>query len=156
MSSRARPALALVGFLAVSFLPSVAGAFATPGAWYAQLDKPAWNPPAWLFGPVWTALYATIGVAGWLVWRRVGFAGASAAWVAFAAQLVLNALWSPLFFGLQRPGLALGGIVALWVAIVATVATFWRHDRVAGGLLLPYLGWVSFATALNFALWRMN
>ncbi len=147
---------ALAGWVLVSFLPSLVGAFFTPGAWYAELDKPSWNPPSWVFGPVWTALYATMGVSAWLVWRERGLSGARGALTLFDVQLALNAAWSWLFFGLQRPGLAFAEIVALWLAIVATLAAFARHSRPAAWLLSPYLAWVTFAAALNFAIWRLN
>ena len=127
-----------------------------PGEWYASLSKPSWNPPNAIFGPVWTLLYALMAVSAWLVWRRAGFGGAGAALGLFVFQLVLNALWSYLFFGLHRPDIAFFEIVVLWVAILAVVLLFWRVDRTAGALMLPYLTWVGFASFLNFTLWRMN
>jgi benzodiazapine receptor len=127
-----------------------------PGAWYRGLRKPALTPPGWAFGPVWTALYVCMGVAAWWVWRRRGFGGARAALTAFAVQLVLNAAWTGLFFGLQRPDVAFGEIVALWVAIVVTTALFFRASAPAGWLMVPYLLWVSFASYLNFGFWRLN
>lgn len=139
-------------------LPLLAGAFGSqfqPGPWYAQLDKPAWNPPGWVFGPVWTTLYVLMGIAAWLVWDRHG-AAARGALTVFVVQLVFNAAWSWLFFGLQRPGLAFAGIVILWALIVWTVVLFWKARRTAGLLLLPYLAWVTFAAVLNFTIWRMN
>lgn len=152
-----RSVLVLMLFLVVCFgVAAWAGQF-TPGAWYAGLEKPSWNPPAWVFAPVWTALYALMAVAGWLVWRQPGrLTLRRLALGAFAVQLVLNGAWSWLFFGLHRPGLALAEIVVLWLAIVATTLLFWRVRPLAGGLLLPYLAWVSFAVALNAALWRLN
>lgn len=151
-----RSFLVLCAFLLAAFAAAAFGAFFTPGPWYAALAKPAWNPPAWLFGPVWTVLYVTIGVSGWLVWRQAGFAAARGALAVFALQLVLNALWSFLFFGLHRPGLAFAEIVLLWLAILATVVLFWRIKPLAGALLLPYLAWVTFAAGLNLTLWRLN
>ena len=124
--------------------------------WYPGLNKPAWNPPDSVFGPVWTLLYLMMAVAAWLVWRRRGAADVRAAMTLFAVQLGLNAAWSVLFFGLRRPGLAAVEIVLLWLAIVATMALFARVSRPAGWLLVPYLGWVSFAAALNIAIWRLN
>jgi benzodiazapine receptor len=124
--------------------------------WYAHLNKPAWNPPNWVFGPVWTTLYVLMAVAAWLVWRERGWREGSMPLSVFAAQLVLNAAWSWLFFGMRSPGLAFVDIVLLWLAILATVITFWRVSATAGGLLLPYLAWVSFAVALNGAIWRLN
>jgi len=151
-----RPGLALASFIAAAFAAAAFGSLFPPGSWYAQLVKPAWTPPSWLFGPVWTLLYLTIGVSGWMVWRRAGLSGARAAFVVFAAQLVLNAAWSWLFFGLQRPGLALVEIALLWLSIAATAELFRRVDARAGALLLPYLAWVGFAAALNAELWRLN
>lgn len=132
------------------------GAIFAPGEWYAQLRKPSWNPPSWLFGPVWTALYTMMAISAWLVWRRGGFAANARPLGLFAVQLVFNALWSWLFFGLKNPALALIDIVLLWVAIAATLAAFYRVHRVAGWLLVPYLAWVSFATVLNATLWLLN
>ncbi len=146
---------ALVAWLAVSFLPGVLGApFPAPG-WYRELRKPPWSPPAELFGPVWTILYALMGTAAWLV-AGGRSRGRGLALGAYAVQLVLNAAWTPIFFGLRRPGLALAEITATLVAIVATVALFTRQRLLAGLLLLPYLAWVAFATALNAAIWRRN
>ncbi len=123
---------------------------------YGALAQPAWAPPAWLFGPVWTVLYVSIAVAGWLVWRKAGWTGARTALTVFAVQLVLNALWTPLFFGAGLFGVAFGEIVLLWLAIVATVVLFARHSRPAALLLVPYLAWVTFASALNLAIWVLN
>lgn len=127
-----------------------------PGEWYASLAKPAWNPPSAVFAPVWTLLYAMMGVAAWLVWKQVGFREAALPLSLFLVQLVLNALWSYLFFGLHRPDLALLDIVTLWVAILVVLVLFWRVAVPAGILLLPYLCWVGFASFLNFTLWRLN
>jgi translocator protein len=128
-----------------------------PGEWYAQLDKPAWNPPSWLFGPVWTLLYVLMGTAAWLVQDRHGFRGpARTALVLFAVHLLVNAGWSAMFFGLQDPGLAFGWILLLWAMIVTLIVLFWRLRPVAGMLLLPYLAWVSFAAVLNYSIWQLN
>ncbi|MCU0784896.1 MAG: tryptophan-rich sensory protein [Verrucomicrobia bacterium] len=127
-----------------------------PGEWYATLKKPSWNPPGWIFGPVWTALYTMMAVAAWLVWKRGGFVAQRRPLLIFLAQLALNALWTPLFFGLHRPGLAFAEIVLLWLAIAATIPTFWRVSSLAAWLLVPYLAWVSFAAVLNFTLWRLK
>jgi tryptophan-rich sensory protein len=121
-----------------------------------MLSKPAWNPPAWLFGPVWTVLYLMMAIAAWLVWRKMGFSGAAGAMGIFAVQLALNAAWSPLFFGLRNPAAGLVDIAALWIAVGVTLIAFWRVLPLAAVLLLPYWLWVSFATALNFAIWRRN
>ncbi len=146
-----------LGFwLAVTFAAAWIGSRFQPGEWYSGLIKPALTPPGWVFGPVWTLLYAIMAVAAWLVWCRHGLANAIGPLGLFLGQLALNALWSYLFFGLQHPGLALLDIVVLWLVILATVKAFWRSHRPAGLLLLPYLFWVSFATYLNFQFWRLN
>jgi tryptophan-rich sensory protein len=151
--------IGLVVSILICFAAAGIGSLATtpqiPG-WYANLAKPTWTPPGWIFGPVWTLLYLMMAVAAWLVWRQAGFAGAKLPLALFAIQLVLNSLWSVLFFGLQNPGAAAVDIILLWAAILATMVTFWRRSRVAGGLLAPYLAWVSFAAVLNAAIWRMN
>ncbi|MBA2245451.1 MAG: tryptophan-rich sensory protein [Gemmatimonadetes bacterium] len=139
--------------LGAGFLGSQLG---EPGQWYAQLEKPSWNPPSWVFGPVWTVLYVLMGIAAWLVWKERGFGGAPTALGLFLAQLVLNVAWTGIFFGLQRPDLAFLEILVLWALILATLVAFWRVRAAAGALLLPYLAWVSFATALNFAIWQLN
>lgn len=153
---RKRSALALAGWLALSFTAAAMGGLFQPGEWYANLRKPAWNPPNWIFGPVWTALYGMMAVAAWLVWRRRGFAGQRVALSFFLLQWFFNALWSPLFFGLRTSVLALLDITLLWLALLATVVTFGKVHIVAGGLLLPYLAWVTFASALNLSLCRLN
>ena len=148
--------LMLAGFLMVTLGVTAIGGLATSrsvGSWYPMLIKPTWNPPGWVFGPVWTALYAMMAVAARLVWRQAGWCGALAL---FGVQLALNAIWSPLFFGLHRIDLALADIVLLWAGVVATTAAFCNVTPVAGWLFVPYLLWVTFATALNFALWRLN
>jgi translocator protein len=152
----ARSALALTGWLVVTFAAAAMGGFFLPGEWYARLQKPAWNPPNWIFGPVWTALYTIMAVMAWLVWKRGGFVGQRIALSLFLLQLGFNALWSPLFFGLRQPGLAFVDILLLWLALLATVMAFWKARPLAGAMLLPYLAWVSFASVLNFAIWRLN
>lgn len=151
--------LGLAAFLLICFTAAGIGSFATypaiPG-WFASLNKPAWNPPSWLFGPVWTVLYAMMATAGWLVWRQLGLLAAATPLFFFAVQLMLNTMWSVFFFGLHNPGLAFVDIVFLWLAIAMTVYFFWRVRPLAGALLLPYLGWVSFAAVLNFTIWRLN
>ena len=154
--SSTRSALALAGWLVLSFSAAAIGGFFMPSDWYATLKKPSWNPPNWIFGPVWTALYTIMAIAAWLVWKRGGFPGQRLALSLFLAQLLFNALWSPLFFGLRHPALALADIVLLWLALLGTVAAFWNVRPIAGALLLPYLAWITFAGALNFALWRLN
>lgn len=145
----------LVPFLLAAFVPAAIGvAFPAPD-YYARLDKPSWAPPPWLFGPVWTVLYALIGVAAWLVSRRGG-PGTGRALGVWGLQLALNAAWTPIFFGLRAPGLALVEIGLMWVAIAATTFAFLRRRTAAGALMLPYLAWVTFAAALNFEIWRLN
>jgi translocator protein len=148
--------LGLAGWLALCFGAASLGAIFTPGEWYATLRKPSWNPPGWLFGPVWTVLYTLMAVAAWLVWRRGGFAAQRRPLARFLAQLAFNAAWTPLFFGLHWPGAAFAEIVLLWLAIAATLWAFRPVSRVAAWLLAPYLVWVGFAATLNFALWRLN
>jgi tryptophan-rich sensory protein len=146
----------LVGWLLISFSAAAMGALFMPGEWYAALNKPSWNPPSWLFGPVWTVLYTMMAVAAWLVWKRGGFAQQRLPLTAFLVQMVLNAAWSPLFFGAQQPALALVNILLLFAAIVWTMVEFFPVHRIATALLAPYLAWVSFATVLNATLWWMN
>ena len=125
--------------------------------WYPTLVKPSFNPPAWVFGPVWTVLYLMMGVAAFLVWRQgISADGVRVALVVFVVQLALNGLWSILFFGMQSPGWALVEIVVLWLAIGVTIRLFWVVVPAAGALLLPYLAWVSFAAVLNFTIWQIN
>lgn len=154
--NRAKAFLSLVGWIVLTFTAPALGVFGMPGAWYASLQKPSWNPPSWLFGPVWSALYLMMAMAAWLVWRRGGFAAQKKPLSWFLVQLAFNAAWTPLFFGLHRPDLALVDIVLLWLAIAATIGAFHRAHRGAAWLLAPYLAWVSFAAVLNFTLWRMN
>ena len=148
------PAIAsLIVFFALTFAAALFGAQFKPGEWYVALAKPTWTPPSWVFGPVWTLLYIMIAVAGWMVWRQRGFGPALVVW---SVGLVLNALWSWLFFGQRLIGMALVDIVALWLTIVAFIAAAYPVSRTASFLFVPYLAWVSFATALNFAIWRLN
>ena len=148
--------LVLLGFVGACALAASMGAVFRPGNWYERLTKPSWRPPNWLFAPVWAVLYLTIAVSGWLVWRISGFAGAALPLGMYGIQLVLNATWTPIFFGLHWIGWAFFEIVLLWLAIVATIAYFHPVHPVAAWLLLPYLAWVTFAAALNFAIWRLN
>ena len=150
-----RHAMRLLRWLAISFVPAVIGYRFPAPEYYARLEKPSWAPPGWLFGPVWTVLYALMGIAAWLVADSSRSAPRTPL-IFWGAQLGLNASWTPVFFGLRAPGLALANIVLLWLALVGTVITFFSRRPVAGVLLIPYLIWVSFATALNFAIWRRN
>jgi len=154
--SMARDAVGLTGWILACFAAASLGALFPPGAWYEGLNKPSWNPPAWVFGPVWTALYLMMATAAWLVWRRRGFAAQSRPLSLFLLQLALNAAWTPLFFGWHRPGIAFAEILLLWLAILATLWSFVPVNKVAAALLAPYLAWVGFAAVLNFELWRLN
>jgi benzodiazapine receptor len=150
--------IALVVAFGVTYTAAAAGALASvqARAFYAELVRPEWAPPGWLFGPVWSALYMMMALAVWLVWRSAGFPAAKAAVGLFATQLAANALWSWLFFAWRLGAAAFGEILVLWLLILATAAAFWRISRVAAWLLVPYLAWVAFATALTWAIWRSN
>ncbi len=124
--------------------------------WYAELNKPSFNPPNWLFGPVWTALYLMMAISAWLVWLKSGWLNAPGALGVFCFQLLLNTAWSAIFFGLENPLAAAIEIVLLWLAIGACILTFWRHSQVASLLLTPYLAWVTFAAVLNFSIVALN
>lgn len=143
---------ALICGIAVA-LAALTGAFFSPGAWYAQLNQPVGTPPDIAFPIAWTLLYIAMAIAAWRVWRAVGVGGAL---VLFFAQLVLNALWMPIAFGAHALAWALLLIVALWITLAATLAAFWRADRIAGLLLAPYLVWVSYAVYLNAGLLTLN
>ncbi|MDP3409852.1 TspO/MBR family protein [Bosea sp. (in: a-proteobacteria)] len=148
--------LGLAGFVVACVVAASSGAIFKPGAWYEGLAKPWWRPPNWLFPPAWTLLYCMIAASGWLVWRKAGFAGAGLALTVYGLQLVLNAMWSGMFFGLRRMDLAFVNVSALWLSILALVVLFAPIDSLAAWLLVPYLVWVSFAACLNFTVWRMN
>jgi len=150
--------LGLLGWLIVTFAAAAIGgaASANAGAFYQQLTLPGWAPPAWLFAPAWSVLYLLMGIAAWLVWRERGFRGARTALSLFFIQLALNALWTWLFFAWQQGALAFGEILILWALILGTLVAFWRVRPLAGVLLLPYLAWVTFATALTFTTWQLN
>jgi len=155
--SSTRSGWILAGFIGAAFVAGAIGSAATfenVRAWYPSLVKPTWNPPNWIFGPVWTTLYVLMGVAAWRGWRASE--NSRPLIVAYGAQLVLNALWSILFFGLKQPSWALVDIVALWTLLAWLLVALWRADRWAGALWLPYVLWVSFATALNTAIVRLN
>jgi tryptophan-rich sensory protein len=126
------------------------------GSWYMTLVKPTWNPPGWIFGPVWTTLYALMGIASYLVWKTPVGSLRTQALVLYGIQLALNALWSFAFFGMESPKLGLGVIVVLLVFIILTTARFSMLSKTAGYLMLPYILWVSFATVLNFTIVRLN
>lgn len=156
--SKLHQTLGLIGWALLVFSAAAVGAFASADAagFYAELARPSWSPPAWLFGPVWSVLYALMAVSAWLVWRDRRFAGARTALVLFVVQLAANALWSWLFFTLHRGDLAFAEVLILWCLIVATIVSFQRINMLAAILLYPYLAWSSFASALTFIIWRLN
>lgn len=153
--SRSQQIKGLIGWLVLAYIAAAIGAVASINAagFYASLHQPAWSPPAWLFGPMWTTLYGLMGVAAWLAWRE---RGARPALVMFVVQLSLNALWSWLFFVWQLGAIAFMGTVVLWMLILITLVMFWRLKPLAGVLLLPYLAWVSLACALTWSVWQLN
>jgi tryptophan-rich sensory protein len=157
-STAVTQSLGLAGWLLASFVTGGVGSSASINAagFYGQLVQPSWAPPAWLFGPVWSVLFTLMAVSAWLVWRANGFRGAGAALKLYAAQLVANALWTWLFFAWKQGAIAFAEIVVLWLLIAGTIFGFWRLHRLAALLLVPYLAWVTFAAALNLALWRLN
>jgi tryptophan-rich sensory protein len=150
--------LGLLAWLAISFSAAAVGGLASADAatFYRELARPGWAPPGWLFAPVWSLLYLLMGIAAWLVWRERGFRSASFALSLFLVQLGANALWTWLFFVWHRGAFAFAEILVLWLLILGTVIAFWRVRRLAGALLLPYLGWVTFASALTYSIWKRN
>ena len=150
--------LGLLGWIAVCFAAAALGGFASASAgdFYRQLARPAWAPPAWLFGPAWTVLYLLMAVAAWLVWSAGGFRRRGLALTLFLVQLAVNALWTWLFFVWRMGALAFVEIVLLWVLILCTAIAFQRVRPLAAALLLPYLAWVTFAAALTWAIWKRN
>jgi translocator protein len=154
--------LVLAAFIGSALAAGAVGALFSPGVsaaagrWYALLVKPEWTPPASWFGPVWIALYALMGASAWLIWRERYHRGRTAALAAYAVQLLLNALWAPLFFGLKNVGAGLFVIVALWLSIIWTIREFAVVKGAPAWMLAPYLSWVTFASALNLAVWRLN
>ena len=153
------PSCCLGLWLAISLVAMLAASALTrPGlqGWYAALSKPPWTPPPWLFGPVWVCLYAMMGVAADLVWRKRHATATRLPLLLFSAQLLFNVAWAAIFFALRMPGAAFIDIAFLWCLILATLIMFWRRVPASGVLMLPYLAWVAFASVLNFAIWRMN
>ena len=148
--------LTLGGWFALTFSSAWVGSRFLPDTWYAQLKKPFWNPPNWVFAPVWTTLYTLMAIAAWLVGKQGGLKKNPLSLVLFVLQLALNAAWSWLFFGKHRPDVAVVELGALWTSIAATLVSFLRIKPLAGMLMLPYLAWVSFAGVLNLAIWRLN
>lgn len=145
--------IALGVFILLVLAAASTGRAFQAGTWYAELAKPSWTPPGYLFGPVWAVLYIFIAIAGWLVWEKQGWGAALAFW---GAQLALNTLWSYLMFGRHEIGFALLDIAALWLAIGAFILAAWPVSQTAALLFLPYLAWVTFAATLNFEIWRLN
>jgi len=146
-------------FLLLCYSAAVLGSIwssSSVGTWYADLKKPSFNPPNWIFGPVWSVLYFLLALSAWLVWRRADWGGARLALTLFFAQLALNVAWLALFFGLRRLGMALVEIVFLLSTIVATARAFRAVSALAFWLLVPYALWVAFATLLNFKIWQLN
>ena len=156
--STAKQIIGLIAWLGLCFIASGIGALASIRAdsFYGQLVQPSWAPPPSVFGPVWTLLYAMMGVAAWLVWRAGGFRAYREALSLFLVQLAVNTLWSWLFFAWHLGAWAFADIVLLWVLIIGTITSFWRVRPLAAALLIPYFLWVSFAAALNFAVWQLN
>jgi benzodiazapine receptor len=151
--------LALALFIIAAFAVAALGGWATASSvttWYLTLVKPSWNPPSWLFGPVWSVLYLLMAIAAWRVWLRRDQPGARLVLRLWFAQLALNGLWSLLFFGLRSPGAALAEIAFLWLTLAWLQLQFFRHDRLAALLWAPYLAWVTFAAWLNLTIWRLN
>lgn len=154
----AHPSRGIFGWLAIVLFAAAVGGLATTDArgFYGELNLPAWAPPGWLFGPVWSVLYLMMGASAWMVWRRIGWSIAFGALPLFATQLIANAAWSWLFFRYHQGGLAFAEILVLWALILATIVSFWRIRRAAALLLLPYLTWVTFACVLTFSVWQRN
>ncbi|MCT8468928.1 tryptophan-rich sensory protein [Chromohalobacter salexigens] len=151
-------ALGLIGWLVLSFITAGIGAIASVDAtqFYAELTQPSWAPPAGAFGPVWTTLFALMGIAAWLVWREGGWKRQQGVLALFIVHLAVNALWSWLFFAWHQGALAFVEVILLWGMILATLIAFWRVRPLAGLLLVPYLAWVSLATALTYTVWQLN
>jgi tryptophan-rich sensory protein len=159
MTTQLRSVTALIVTTATCLLVGVSGALVTATSvttWYPHIQKPSWTPPRAAFGPVWTVLYLLMGVSAWIIWCKSTGARRRTALLVFAIQLVLNGAWSYLFFGLRSPGWAALEIAFLWCSIVCTMVCFARINRLAAGLLVPYLIWISYASALNFAIWSLN
>ena len=148
--------LGAIGALVLTFGAAYVGSRFPVDEWYTALAKPSWNPPNWLFGPVWSVLYLLMAISVWLVWKKQGLLGAIVPLSIFLLQLLLNAAWSWLFFGLHEMGIAFVEIVVLWSVILVNIILFWKIYPISGILLLPYLLWVSFASVLNYTLWRLN
>jgi benzodiazapine receptor len=145
----------IVSLILVAVVAAFGGLF-TPNSWYQEIAKPPWTPPGCIFGPVWTFLYALMGVAAWLVWREPGRSISNLALGVYILQLILNAVWSWIFFGLHRVGLAFADLIILWILLGITTILFWKVRRAASILLFPYIAWVTFAGFLNYTIWILN
>jgi len=153
-------AIGLVVSVAICFAAAAVGGIATSSAvdsdWFANLNKPSFNPPNWIFGPVWSLLYLLMGIAAWQVWKESGWVAAKFALSWYGFHLLLNVAWSALFFGMRQPGWAAIEIVFLWISIAVSIILFYRHSKLASALLVPYLLWVTFASFLNWTIWWLN
>jgi len=152
----AKKILGLIGWILLCSLAGIFGAQFEPGTWYQMLQKPVWTPPNWIFPVVWPILYLLMGVSAWLLWKMEKTSLWQTEFTWFFVQLVLNALWSFIFFGMHLVGTGLAEILLLWISILFTTLLFWQKNRIAGILLVPYLIWVGYASALNFAIWHLN
>jgi translocator protein len=146
----------LVLFQLIAFLPALGAAAVETEGWYASLYKPPWGPPSWVFAPVWTVLYVSIGLAGFFAWIRGGRTDRKAAFAVYGVQLVLNGLWTPIFFGMHHIALALADLILMWFLIMLCISVFAQRSRLAAWLMLPYFLWISFAGALNSAILVIN
>lgn len=151
--------VSLIPFVVVCYAAAGIGSRITRSSvntWYQELHRPEWTPPRWMFAPVWTILYLLMALSAWLVWRDSAWATSRSALLLFAIQLVLNVMWSVVFFGLRQVGFAFGEILLLWMMVIATAVSFLSISLLAAWLLIPYLGWIGFASYLNFRIWQMN
>ena len=151
-----KKSIQFISFILIAFLPGIFGSFFTPGEWYLSLARPSFTPPGWLFGPVWTLLYIIIGISGYLVWKNENTTTRKNAFIIYGIQLLLNGIWSWIFFGLHRIDFALIVILVLWITILLNIIFFLKIRKLAGYLLIPYLFWVTFASILNWSIWSLN
>jgi len=159
MKNRIKIALGIIVSIIIAQMAGVIGSFFTFSGvkdWYVYLQKPVFAPPSWLFAPAWITLYTLMGLAAFLIWRKRSIIGVKTALWFYGIQLGFNALWSYLFFGLRNPELAFAEIIVLWVFILITTVKFYKINKTAGYLFIPYLLWVTFASVLNFAVWQLN
>ncbi|MFA5767681.1 MAG: TspO/MBR family protein [Candidatus Paceibacterota bacterium] len=159
MKNNISTALGVVISIFIAQMAGVIGSFFTVSGvqnWYAYLQKPVFAPPSWVFAPAWITLYTLMGIAAFLVWKKRNVIGVKSALWLYGIQLGFNALWSIIFFGMRNPGLAFIEILVLWVLILAVTVKFFKIDKAAGYLFIPYILWVTFASVLNFAVWQIN